>query len=160
MYILLILHTTSKNHLEFRVLRIVRPYERHSMYCRPLSTPTPLLGDITDYDPSAYPYDSRVNFDVDDKSSLIPPDLESSSDPLVRHTRYRVRIQGQIAHVRSVTVPKLRRGTITVPPERTAAGREDFRSGSLQNLVECDAQLRGYGIGGAGNIRRALFAST
>ncbi|ERS95357.1 hypothetical protein HMPREF1624_08235 [Sporothrix schenckii ATCC 58251] len=65
------------------------------------------------------------------------PLLAPASTP---RTRHRVRIQGRLVHVRSVSSSVSR--SVSTP----LAGARD--------TALCDRQRRGYGIGGAGNIRR------
>ncbi|KAI1751069.1 hypothetical protein F4782DRAFT_202380 [Xylaria castorea] len=83
-----------------------------------------------------------------------------------RQRRHRVRIQGRLAIVRTVSVANLRReknGSPTafidmnreVARELPARRRSSYDGDETEDdVVEHDTQFRAYGIGGAGNIRR------
>ncbi|KAI5919452.1 hypothetical protein F4810DRAFT_714531 [Camillea tinctor] len=125
----------------------------------------PLLNDLSTYlqigDRSASTKDHEVSLvEVDpDTSRLLPP----------QHQPHRVRIQGKLAIVRTVSVANLKSSdALSLPRENNARSGFGQRRGaerrrrSLDNKDDTedyevgarDKQLRGYGIGGAGNIRR------
>lgn len=112
--------------------------------------------------------------DDDDDETAPHADSDPEMNRLLprRQRRHRVRIQGQLAIVHTVSVANLRQqakvGTPTSQVDthrgetRTSPiglwGSHDGSEGSDDDedgfVAERDAQFRGYGIGGAGNIRR------
>ncbi|KAI1130134.1 hypothetical protein F5Y10DRAFT_236265 [Nemania abortiva] len=90
-----------------------------------------------------------------------------------RRRRHRVRIQGRLAIVRTVSVANPRQTKSGSPNAQTDVHCEDVRTSHIglrssydgsetgdedgdDFAAERDARLRGYGIGGAGNIRRPM----
>ncbi|KAJ2989574.1 hypothetical protein NUW58_g3404 [Xylaria curta] len=107
---------------------------------------------------------------TDGEASLsADPDSEVNQLLPCRQRRHRVRIQGRLAIVRTVSIVNLRQTKHGSPTAHMAQKREDLRSiiqrggpcggsegedGDEDDGAVRDAQFRGYGIGGAGNIRR------
>ncbi|KAI1634252.1 hypothetical protein F4809DRAFT_538290 [Biscogniauxia mediterranea] len=107
-------------------------------------------------------------------STELDPDTSRLLPPPPPPRPHRVRVQGQLAIVRSVSVANLKSAeALRLARDGDArrsgsgqrrGGRAGRRRRSLDNESESDAedrevaardsQLRGYGIGGAGNIRR------
>lgn len=78
-----------------------------------------------------------------------PPDDDPDTSRLLparKRRQHRVRVQGRLAVVRSVSTADLKAGDGEAAPGRRSA--DDERETAVR-----DRQLRGYGIGGAGNIR-------
>ncbi|KAH6677870.1 hypothetical protein F5X68DRAFT_193436 [Plectosphaerella plurivora] len=118
--------------------------------------------------------------DLDLPVALLDPETSQLLPP--RKKKHRVRVQGRLAVVRSVSTANLGSPTGSGPPSagsatprfesgvggHSAAGsprrgrRRSLDDGSGSEMEEeevretavRDRQLRGYGIGGAGNIRR------
>ncbi|KAI2779404.1 hypothetical protein F4815DRAFT_474193 [Daldinia loculata] len=100
----------------------------------------------------------------DRATSLLYPDPEKSRLlPAKERPQHCVRVQGRLAPVRSVSVANLRStsqtrfdtavsGTPARPRRRRSSDDLNHEVGS--EIRERDSQLRGYGIGGRGNIRR------
>ncbi|KAI0593187.1 hypothetical protein F4775DRAFT_579008 [Biscogniauxia sp. FL1348] len=97
-----------------------------------------------------------------DTSRLLPPKQQ-------QHRPHRVRVQGKLAIVKSVSVANLKSAdALSLPRDgdarsgsgpRGRAGRrrrslDDGSDAEDREVAARDKQLRGYGIGGAGNIRR------
>lgn len=153
------------------------------MRSRPYKAPPPLpplLDDLSAYLPNS---DSRRTSD-DSEVPLSELDPESGRLLPKKSRQHRVRVQGKLALVRSVSVADLhsststsasagshlpsprmvRRGVTldsgvggTVPARRRRRGRRcslDDITDSEEDISERDTQPRGYGIGGAGNIRK------
>ncbi|KAI0010702.1 hypothetical protein F4779DRAFT_616335 [Xylariaceae sp. FL0662B] len=137
---------------------------RSHPYTQPPPLP-PLLAELSAYLPNP----SRRH------SSEIPlADLDPETSRLLPRQRrhHRVRIQGKLALVRSVSVANLRPPAAAVGPvssprdsgacsegaarraRRRPRSEDDGWCGAEDGFEEGDAQFRGYGIGGAGNIRR------
>ncbi|KAI1458627.1 hypothetical protein F4805DRAFT_424085 [Annulohypoxylon moriforme] len=128
----------------------------------------PLLNDLTTYLPNR---DRRGGVDG---TEVGLSDLDPDTSRLLPEKRkqHRVRIQGRLAPVRSVSVANLRspspRDTTnrgfdkavggTLPRRRRSeddvVGDQGDEAGEELEVEERDTQLRGYGIGGRGNIRR------
>ncbi|KAI0893117.1 hypothetical protein F4806DRAFT_477070 [Annulohypoxylon nitens] len=124
----------------------------------------PLLNDLSTYLPNSDRRDgvggSEVGLaDLDPETSRLLPE---------KRRQHRVRIQGRLAPVRSVSVANLRAPS---PRDTTNRGLDNAVGGTLPRrcrsedgegdlskeeveVEERDTQLRGYGIGGRGNIRR------
>ncbi|KAF3354934.1 hypothetical protein VdG1_04359, partial [Verticillium dahliae VDG1] len=95
-------------------------------------------------------------------------DPETSQLLPARKRRHRVRIQGKLALVRSISTANLSGKAAAQASGRAGGSLEGKRSGEDEELSQTsdteeearevavrDQQLRGYGIGGAGNIREA-----
>ncbi|KAI1385182.1 uncharacterized protein F4822DRAFT_432031 [Hypoxylon trugodes] len=151
------------------------------MRSRPYTPPPPLpplLAELSGYLPNRERRDGNDGtvplLDLDpDTSRLLPPEK--------RQLEHRVRVQGRLAPVRSISVADLRRASHGVGFDEGVGGKAPRRrgrrrseddvggssgrgSGSVdgdgdggegdEEVGERDTQLRGYGIGGRGNIRR------
>ncbi|ORY67035.1 uncharacterized protein BCR38DRAFT_338390 [Pseudomassariella vexata] len=122
----------------------------------------PLLDELSTYLPNRD--GRRANDDTEIPLSDFNPDT-SSLLPRKRR-QHRVRVQGRLALVRSVSVANLNAST-GIPSPRDSIARFDTgitgksrRRRSIdavsdmeEDVEERDTQFRGYGIGGAGNIR-------
>ncbi|WYZ33817.1 hypothetical protein EsH8_I_000093 [Colletotrichum jinshuiense] len=131
------------------------------------------------------PFSNQRRYSQDDSGEIDP---ESNQLIPTRKRRHRVRVQGRLAVVRSVSTVNLRpaasvppalpspvgtSGTTTpatpkfesgvagstVAPVRRRRSFDDGSSGTeeeddVKETAVRDRQFRGYGIGGAGNIRR------
>ncbi|KAI8627602.1 hypothetical protein F5Y19DRAFT_173247 [Xylariaceae sp. FL1651] len=144
------------------------------MRSRPYTAPpqqAPWLHELSAYLPNAsrnrtnlIPSDAALHADVDPETNQLLPR---------RQRQHRVRIQGQLAVVRTVSVANLRQANNVSPGAQAGLSREDVRGAPPRRRNSCggseaeeqvdddddatierDAQFRGYGIGGAGNIRR------
>ncbi|KAL7620074.1 hypothetical protein AAE478_010623 [Parahypoxylon ruwenzoriense] len=137
------------------------------MRSRPYTPPPPfptLLTELTAYLPNRDRRDGEVALaDLDPETSQLLPQ---------KRQQHHVRIQGRLAQVRSVSVVSPRSASLnhhapssrdesrvdaavggTVVRRRRSSG--DIVGGEAEDEVgERDTQLRGYGIGGRGNIRR------
>ncbi|KAI1486670.1 hypothetical protein F5X96DRAFT_220033 [Biscogniauxia mediterranea] len=130
----------------------------------------PLLSDLSAYLQTG---DRKPSRGHEVPSSTEPDPDTSRLLPPPQHRPHRVRVQGQLAVVRSVSVANLK----SAEALRLARDGDARRSGSGQRrggrrrrrsldndesesdaedreVAARDRQLRGYGIGGAGNIRR------
>lgn len=150
------------------------------MRSRPYKPPPPLpplLDELSTYLPNS---DSRSR--ASRESDVPLPELDPETGRLLakKPRQHRVRVQGKLALVRSVSVADLqsiptgnhissprivRRGVTldsgiggTAPTRRKKGRRRSFDgiSDSDEDISERDTQPRGYGIGGAGNIRRSI----
>ncbi|KAI0880868.1 uncharacterized protein GGS22DRAFT_173651 [Annulohypoxylon maeteangense] len=129
----------------------------------------PLLNDLSTYLPNRDRRDDVSGTEV----GMSDLDPETSRLLPEKRRQHRVRIQGRLAPVRSVSIANLRspspRDTVnrgfdkavggTLPRRRRSeddgiGGRGDEVSEEETEVEERDTQLRGYGIGGRGNIRR------
>ncbi|KAI0969163.1 hypothetical protein F4678DRAFT_441170 [Xylaria arbuscula] len=100
-----------------------------------------------------------ADFPHDEAVPLIDVNSETDQYSHCRQRPRRVRIQGRLANVRTVSIANIGQAKNCTPMARTDIYRECSESesedqGDDNNAVEGDAQFRGYGIGGAGNIRR------
>ncbi|KAI1135505.1 hypothetical protein F5Y05DRAFT_394705 [Hypoxylon sp. FL0543] len=139
------------------------------MRSHPYTSPPPLPPLLTEL--SAY-LPNRERRDNVSGSDVALSDLDPDTSRLLPRKRqqHHVRIQGRLAPVRSVSVANLRSlscspspndrkgldsavgGTM---PRRRRSWDDNMRDvGAGCNVGESDTQLRGYGIGGRGNIRR------
>ncbi|KAI1759514.1 hypothetical protein GGR53DRAFT_140935 [Hypoxylon sp. FL1150] len=154
------------------------------MRSRPYSPPPPLPPILSTYLPNRDPLkDSRHRRVSEDGLPLRDLDPESSRLlPQRKRGTHHVRIQGKLAPVRSVSVanprsrsadcrassPLLLRDeaprcvdaavggmVLSSRSRRRRRSEDDTESETEEEIRERDTQLRGYGIGGAGNIRRA-----
>ncbi|KAI0453916.1 hypothetical protein F5B21DRAFT_504805 [Xylaria acuta] len=138
------------------------------MRSRPFTSPSPRA--------STYiPNHSHGTTSVFDHEALPLANWDPETSRLLprRQRQYRVRIQGRLAIVRTVSVVNLGHMTNGSPTTHMDMNCEEMRGHLLRRLgpyggsdaedendddedviAQCDAQLRGYGIGGAGNIRR------
>jgi hypothetical protein len=117
----------------------------------------------------------RTNLTTDDAVLFADSDPETSQLLPRRQRRRRVRIQGRLASVRTVSAANLGQARNSSPTAQAVASRGDARGSPLQrrgsyggseadeddsdDVAERDAQFRGYGIGGAGNIRMRFSSS-
>ncbi|KAI1294454.1 hypothetical protein F5Y03DRAFT_315652 [Xylaria venustula] len=95
----------------------------------------------------------------DEAVPLVGLDPETDQFLHRQHRPRRVRIQGRLANVRTVSVANIGQAKNCTPIAPTDVNCEYSESenegqGDDNDAVEGDAQFRGYGIGGAGNIRR------
>ncbi|KAI2463166.1 hypothetical protein F4781DRAFT_136004 [Annulohypoxylon bovei var. microspora] len=133
----------------------------------------PLLNDLSSYLPNR---DRKDHVGVSDvEVDLSDPDPDTSRLLPEKRRQHHVRIQGRLAPVRSVSIANLRspspRDTASRGFDTTVGGTlprrrrsEDYGDGGRGDeasdeeveaeVEERDTQLRGYGIGGRGNIRR------
>ncbi|KAI3339319.1 hypothetical protein F4824DRAFT_498586 [Ustulina deusta] len=147
------------------------------MHSRPFTSPTqrgnglPTRLCARNYGRTSIPHDEAV--------PLVNLDAETNHLLPRRQRPLRVRIQGRLAIVRTVSVANLRPARTGAPTARADTTREYVRGSPMRrrgsddgseveeeeeedddddddddDVVEGDAQFRGYGIGGAGNIRR------
>ncbi|RYO87405.1 hypothetical protein DL762_004235 [Monosporascus cannonballus] len=140
------------------------------MRSRPYKPPTPLLPLLDD--PSAYllKSDRRPSSEREVPMSALDHD---TGVLLPRKARqHRVRVQGKVALVRSVSVADLKfaghpspRSSHGVQFDSGVGGgaltRRSLDDGSEtdEDVSERDTQFRAYGIGGAGNIRKSTPSS-
>ncbi|KAI1428971.1 hypothetical protein F5Y12DRAFT_585399 [Xylaria sp. FL1777] len=116
----------------------------------------------------------RTSFPNDETVPLVSLDPETNKLLPRRQRPRRVRIQGRLAIVRTVSVANLVQAKSWASTTRTDVNREHLRNTPIRrqgsydgseiededkddyddDTVEGDAEFRGYGIGGAGNIRR------
>ncbi|KAI1400990.1 hypothetical protein F4819DRAFT_459760 [Hypoxylon fuscum] len=143
------------------------------MRSHPYTPPPPLppvLSELSTYLPNR---DRRVGSSASD-SEVGLSDLDPETSRLLPRKRqqHHVRIQGKLAPVRSVSVVSPRsvegdRSALSpredtqlntavggTMPRRRRRRSSDTYSEARGRVGERDTQLRGYGIGGAGNIRR------
>ncbi|KAI0441847.1 hypothetical protein F4803DRAFT_521950 [Xylaria telfairii] len=141
------------------------------MRLRPFTSPSPHATGLS----SNYASDHirRAPSIVDDEAILLAgSDPETTRLLPCRQRRHRVRIQGRLAIVRIASVANLRQAKNGGPAALMDINCEDMRgplprrqdsydcseaeddNDEEDDVTERDAQLRGYGIGGAGNIRR------
>ncbi|KAI0409352.1 hypothetical protein F4802DRAFT_546269 [Xylaria palmicola] len=150
-------------------------YAAIMMRSRPFTSPSPLAKGLSVSSHGR----STTSIASDEAVPLTDSDPQASHLLPRRQRRHRVRIQGRLAVVRTVSVTTLRRQAKNRDPTVPAdMGLEDGRGhsqrrhssfdgseaedenedeaddGDDDDVVERDAQFRGYGIGGAGNIRR------
>ncbi|OTB12493.1 hypothetical protein K445DRAFT_182649 [Daldinia sp. EC12] len=112
---------------------------RSHPYTPPPSLP-PLLAELSTFLPNR---DHRSE-EGDREISLFDLDPETSRLlPAQERPQHCVRVQGRLAPVRSVSVANPR-----------SISQTGFDAAVGSDIRERDAQLRGYGIGGRGNIRR------
>ncbi|KAI0467312.1 hypothetical protein F4859DRAFT_518261 [Xylaria cf. heliscus] len=141
------------------------------MRSRPFTSPPPkAIGLSSNYNPNRiYRLTSIVN---NEAVPLAGSDLEKTQLLPRRERRHHVRIQGRLALVRAVSVADLQHANNGYPTAITDINCEDMRGSLLRrrgsydgseaddenhkedHAMKCDAQFRGYGIGGAGNIRK------
>ncbi|RYP36170.1 hypothetical protein DL767_003502 [Monosporascus sp. MG133] len=135
------------------------------MRSRPYKPPPPLpplLDDLSAYLPNS---DRRPSSESEVALSALDHDTGMLLPRKAR--KHRVRVQGKVALVRSVSVADLKFAGHSSP--RTLHGAQfDFGVGASaptrrslddasetdEDVSERDSQFRGYGIGGAGNIRK------
>ncbi|KAI1082565.1 hypothetical protein F5B20DRAFT_531755 [Whalleya microplaca] len=138
---------------------------RSHPYTHPPPLP-PLLTELSTYLPNHRAQNGSRRYSDDDSGRAIPlADLDPETSHLLPRKRrqHRVRIQGKLALVRSVSVVNLRQSAnASSPPplpdcavgRRRPRSSDESRGGEDGEFEERDTQFRGYGIGGAGNIRR------
>ncbi|KAI1277849.1 hypothetical protein F5Y07DRAFT_361834 [Xylaria sp. FL0933] len=104
---------------------------------------------------------SRTSPLNDETLPLVEIDPETSQLLPRRERPRRVRIQGRLVMVRTVSVANIGQAKSCTSTVRTDISREnseledeDREDDEDSDVVEGDMQFRGYGIGGAGNIRR------
>lgn len=138
---------------------------------RPFTSPPPQATGLSSNYASNHIH--RATSIVDDEAvPLADSDPETTRLLPRRQRRHRVRIQGHLAIVRTVSVANLQQVKNGSPAALMDINCEDMRGPLLKrqgsydcseaeddndeedDVAERDAQLRGYGIGGAGNIRR------
>ncbi|KAH9890738.1 hypothetical protein F4778DRAFT_365866 [Xylariomycetidae sp. FL2044] len=155
---------------------------RSHPYAPPPTPITPLLDELSTYLPNRGPQPPKpTTRDGNDgeESNILLDNLDPDTSRLLPRKRrqHRVRVQGRLALVRSVSVVNLssasQAGSDTgvgggpLPARRRRRRRrrpgDDLVSSKTEDEDECDydtevesrdTQFRGYGIGGAGNIRR------
>ncbi|KAI1207523.1 uncharacterized protein F4807DRAFT_434909 [Annulohypoxylon truncatum] len=129
----------------------------------------PLLSDLSTYLPNSDRRDGVSGTEV----GLSDLDPDTSRLLPEKRRQHRVRVQGRLAPVRSVSIANLRSPPLrdasnrgfdeavggALPRRRRsedddAGGRGDETGEEEVEVEERDTQLRGYGIGGRGNIRR------
>ncbi|KAI0845358.1 hypothetical protein F5Y00DRAFT_169669 [Daldinia vernicosa] len=136
------------------------------MRSRPYTPPPPLpplLAELA----TLLPNRERRSGEGDRAISLSDLDPETSRLlPAKERPQHCVRVQGRLAPVRSVSVANLRStsqtrfdtavsGTPTPTRPRRRRSSDDLdKNETGSEIRERDSQLRGYGIGGRGNIRR------
>ncbi|OTA89394.1 hypothetical protein M434DRAFT_398632 [Hypoxylon sp. CO27-5] len=139
------------------------------MRSHPYTTPPPLpplLTELSAYLPNRDRRDNASDSDV----ALLDLDPDTSRLLPRKRQQHHVRIQGRLAPVRSVSVANLRSSSYSPSPHDrkgldSAVGatlprrRRSWDDSMIDieeegNVGERDTQLRGYGIGGRGNIRR------
>ncbi|RYP14305.1 hypothetical protein DL765_006470 [Monosporascus sp. GIB2] len=136
------------------------------MRSSPYKPPTPLLpllDDLSAYLPNS---DRRPSGQSEVPLSALDHDTGMLIPRKAR--QHRVRVQGKVALVRSVSVADLK--FVGHPSSRSLRGVQfdsgvgggaptrrslDVGSETDEDVSERDTQFRGYGIGGAGNIRRS-----
>ncbi|KAI1117747.1 hypothetical protein F5Y14DRAFT_401731 [Nemania sp. NC0429] len=94
---------------------------------------------------------TKISIADDEALSLVDWDPEIDLLLPRRQRRHRVRIQGRLAIVRTVSVANPPRAKSGIS---TTAHRDEVGCGDEDYVAQHDEQFRGYGIGGAGNIRR------
>ncbi|KAK4222306.1 hypothetical protein QBC38DRAFT_87458 [Podospora fimiseda] len=124
--------------------------------------------------PPPLPFQSpRSSIDRHVELDEIDPDTNPllQPEPTRKRLEHHVRVQGKLALVKSVSSADLRADITQIPTPPPSAGiisprippRFESAVGSVvapketnhqESNTESDKQLRGYGIGGAGNIRR------
>ncbi|KAI1180973.1 hypothetical protein F4777DRAFT_181333 [Nemania sp. FL0916] len=136
---------------------------------QPFTSPSPQASGQPTCAP-IYSYDRPSNTDSG-INLLTNSDPESSGLLPRRQRQHRVRIQGRLAIVRSVSVANLRQAKNSSATVQADINNEDAPGSAIDqrgsydgsetededdhtDVVDRDAQFRGYGIGGAGNIRR------
>ncbi|KAG7111454.1 hypothetical protein HYQ44_009649 [Verticillium longisporum] len=148
------------------------------MRSHPYTPPPPLpsvLDELTALAPLPNQRPRRASFDDAASATAAAPadiplealDPETSQLLPARKRRHRVRIQGKLALVRSISTANLSGKAAAQASGRAGGSLEGKRSGEDEELSQTsdteeearevavrDQQLRGYGIGGAGNIRR------
>ncbi|KAI0535006.1 hypothetical protein GGR58DRAFT_27073 [Xylaria digitata] len=114
---------------------------------------------------------SKTNMSNNGAVPLADLDLDTAQLLPCWQRRRRVRIQGRLAIVRTVSVANLQQAKNGNPIAHINTNHKDMRGSPLwrqdscddsevedgddeDDVARCDAQFRGYGIGGAGNIRR------
>ncbi|KAI1371621.1 hypothetical protein F4677DRAFT_450274 [Hypoxylon crocopeplum] len=129
----------------------------------------PLLSELSTYLPNR----DRKGGASDSEVALSDLDPETSRLLPRKRQKHRVRIQGKLAPVRSVSVVNLRSLSASqrAPSPRDDArldaavggtlsrrrrSEDDMSSEAEDEVEERDTQLRSYGIGGRGNIREAF----
>ncbi|KAI1411589.1 hypothetical protein F5Y13DRAFT_165312 [Hypoxylon sp. FL1857] len=129
----------------------------------------PLLTELSAYLPNRDRSDNASDSDV----ALLDLDPDTSRLLPRKRQQHHVRIQGRLAPVRSVSVANLRSSSCS-PSRHDRKGFDSAVGGTMprrrrswddsmvdveeeEGIVgERDTQLRGYGIGGRGNIRRPM----
>ncbi|KAI0104243.1 hypothetical protein GGR51DRAFT_522105 [Nemania sp. FL0031] len=139
------------------------------MLSRPFTAPSPHGSGLPAAGIFRHNWDGASIAEEYETVPLADPDPETNNLLPRRQRRHRVRIQGRLAIVRTVSVTNLRQTKNGSPIAQADSHCEDVRTspiglrGSYDGsevdedggfVAERDAQLRGYGIGGAGNIRR------
>ncbi|KAM0324632.1 hypothetical protein ACHAQA_008022 [Verticillium albo-atrum] len=144
------------------------------MRSHPYTPPPPLppiLDELAALAPLPNQLPRRASFDdaADNDIPLAPLDPETSQLLPARKRRHRVRIQGRLALVRSVSTANLAGKAAGTTPGRLESSIEGERSAEegkgegeerhtsdtedeVRETAVRDRQFRGYGIGGAGNI--------
>ncbi|KAI3319890.1 hypothetical protein HD806DRAFT_508227 [Xylariaceae sp. AK1471] len=139
------------------------------MRFQPFTSPTPPVNGLSSTWVSST---SRGRADITTNDAVLLPDSDPETNQLLprRQRQHRVRIQGRLAIVRTASMANLGQARNSSPTAQSDLNCEDAR-GSLfrrrgsyddseageddsDSVAERDAQFRGYGIGGAGNIRR------
>lgn len=127
------------------------------MRSRPFTSPYRQAGLSTCV--SHYDYGrTRTSIADDEAVSLVESDPETDRLLPHRQCRHRVRIQGRLAIVRTVSVPNSRQVKNGSPIahmniSRRGSYKSEVKRDEGDYVGERDEQFRGYGIGGAGNIR-------
>lgn len=137
------------------------------MHSWPFTSPSRQAGELSTC-VSHHSY-GRTSVADDEVISLVEWDLETDRLLPPRQRQHCVRIQGRLAIVRTVSVTNRRpvkNGSRFAHMNRSREGMDASRisrrcsypgsgvgGGDDDNVAERDEQLRGYGIGGAGNIR-------
>ncbi|KAI1349223.1 hypothetical protein F5Y01DRAFT_316947 [Xylaria sp. FL0043] len=106
-------------------------------------------------------FHSRTSIHNDETLPLVEIDPETSQLLPRRERPRRVRIQGRLVMVRTVSVANIGQAKSCTSTVRTDISRENSElededrddDDEDADVVEGDLQFRGYGIGGAGNIR-------
>lgn len=141
------------------------------MRSHPYTPPSPLPRTINDL-ANILPLPKKAYRSLDDSDipmSLLDPDTSQLLP--TRRRRHQVWVQGKLAEVKSVSTANLRSPTAASPGQlapgtptfdgvaarpRSADDKEPVDDGACSEEPEVviqHSQLRGYGIGGAGNIR-------
>ncbi|GAW17815.1 hypothetical protein ANO14919_072820 [Xylariales sp. No.14919] len=137
------------------------------MLSRPLTSPSLRVNGLSTRTSHIH---NKTSMSDNEAVPLVGSDPETTRLLPRRQCRRRVRIQGQLAIVRTVSVSNLQQAKNGNGTGRLSTDHKDVRGSPLRrqdsydgseaedeedgdDVAKRDAQFRGYGIGGAGNIR-------
>ncbi|KAI0411637.1 hypothetical protein F5X98DRAFT_43853 [Xylaria grammica] len=140
------------------------------MLSRPLTSPSLRINGLSTRTSHIH---NKTSMSDNEAVPLVGSDPETTRLLPRRQCRRRVRIQGQLAIVRTVSVSNLQQAKNGNGTGRLSTDHKDVRGSPLRrqdsydgseaedeedgdDVAKRDAQFRGYGIGGAGNIRRPI----